>query len=1383
MFDDQGQILFSKVFSYEGDNVKEEVLTENAGEESYRKTYSYYADNLVKTEQEENGLNYEYFYKPNTDLLIAKFTKDQEGHVLIREFRFYDEDNLLVHEITDNGVSIEPNDIRNVTQRLQKYTERDAASGLPITITESYWDPISGVQKLLKRTKFTYINHKVSTEAVFDAQDVHRYTIETEYDHFGNVKRQTTPLGQENTYLYNDLCNLAQVKEVGSSSKIYEYDRANRQVSCLEVDTGKTVRNTYSAKSLILSETDERGNITVHSYDLLGNRRSTTFPKAIDENGLIYEPTMTFGYDVQGNLTSSTTPRNETTQTFYNALRKPIRIIQADGSEIRHFYDRNGALSKTMHPDETEEHYGYDLFQRMTSKIIYNSTHEVLSHESWSYDAFQLRSYTDPRGLVTKFSYDGAGRKISEEAEDRTIIYAYDSLGFLERTNNGAIISVQKHNAAGLIEEQWTEDASGRIENRMQFSYNSENQKIKAIRFTSQGEARDLFTYADGKLVSHTDPLRAVTKFIYDESFINRLGQNVLRKMTIDPLNNQTIETYDAGGRLVCKEKKDPQGLTVSKEERFYDRSGNCAKRLSYVYVEGAISKQIEVRWEYDAIGRVTKEMEAGKKTTLFYYDKRGFLSARILPSGVRISSVYDGIGRLLEEYSSDGTMNNQYIYANSPDPIQIIDHVQKTMIKRSYNRFGDLIKEVNMNDFQMRWQYDSIGRCISMILPDASSIDYAYLGAHLRAVQRKSTYGHLLYEHQYNQFDPNGHVAEEQLIFGLGSIVTTHDLLERPSNQCSSWLEHSIGYGPSGLVTATYNSLFGKKTYQHDALNQLIMEGEQTYCFDSLGNPAAYEINDLNQIVATQDCRLVHDENGNLYEKVYAHKHVRYSFDSCSRLSKITVPKQKKIIYSYDPLSRLSSKEIYQYSEDVWTQESKIFYLYNQEQEIGTLDENGKLIELKVLGLGIKGDIGAAIAIELGNQVYAPLHNFSGNVIALLSSDGQVAESYEIDAFGKETSSSTPLNPWRFCSKRSEEGFVFFGLRFYDPSLGRWLSPDPSGFSDGPNLYAYVQNSPLNRLDLFGLFSEDPFQMPEIQFNIPILSLANSQLLQCKVLEGGVYTDYIVSCGHWHQLSFTPHELESGSCNLLDHPELGGADGRISLVTYRHGINTTYSEFSDTCTSIVQRFPGTLFIGRYHGTEGLVKDSVNTAKEFCNIETVEICKTLQWELSCSQFVQKINPVVFNSSGEVQSGDLWMHLTHSRGGLIDFKALQNMPYEQKRILQYQLLLTAIAPAHLIPRNFGLEVMNIYSSQDFFTGPLGMPEVLAPLFGITGHLIAKYAFDRSDYNIKIVPCVSKWGERSFGVADHAILGGTYREVISNSIDSNKKIYGFYDGKTR
>ena len=1379
--DGQGRALFAKRLLYDGaGNVVEERLFGNLtgktpgpfslngqgvleGAESCCKRYAYHGgSHLLAREEEEGGLACDYEYLAGTDLLSAKLTSAQ-GRILKREFFFYDTDNLLREESVDDGSGRAPSDLSCVTERRIKRYTRDPTHGLPVAVAELYWDRGSQSERLLRRMENRYSPQRWLVEELhFDQENRHRFTLCTQYDAKGNITRKTTPDGLENLYTYDGGGRLTSSKEPGKPHKLFTYDGAGRPAGCTELFADgkkKSSLSRWDEKGRLLSECDCRENLTSQSYDAFGNCICTQFPDVVDEKGGRYTPTLHFSYDTQGNLTETATPGKESTKNFYTTLRKPWRIIQPDQTEVRHAYESNGNLVQTRYSDGTTVRFTYDPFQRMTSRRVFSAQEELLSSESWRYGAFQLLSHTDERGLETLYSYDGAGRKIVETSEGKTIRFFYDSLGFPERSSDGSRSHVEKHDLAGRVIEVWEEEEGGKIENRMCFFYDREGRKTRALRTTSQGEAVDLFSYdGEGRLVLHTDPNGAVTEFLYTES-VNLLGQKVLQKTAIDPLGNRTVEAFDAQERLVKREKRGPSDAVLAKEELFYDRSGNRAKRVTTRCVDTKQDASHCVVWKHDPCGRITAQIEAEEKRTLFFYDCRGRLKERRLPGGVSLFYSYDGADRLLRLSSSDGRVCDDYSYGFGPDPVSICDRVHGIEILRSYDRFGNPLSETHPAGVELKWRYDNLGRLIHFTLPDQSAIAYTYSGSHLYKVERLSPSNLPLYEHLYSRFDENGHVAKEELISSLGAVETGHDLLERPFTQESRYHSLFQRYGPSGLVIEKKNSLLKEEiSYAYDPLGQLIRAGDETYHFDSLGNPIEAEVNPLNQICAAAGMRLVYDGDGNPVRRSEPQGEIDYTYDPLGRLTSLTTA-DSRLLFAYDPLSRLFSKESYVLQNGAWRLQKKLFYLYDRNSEIGTCEENGAIYELKVLGLGVKGEIGAAVAIEAGCRLFAPLHDFNGTIISLLSESGGVAERYSIDPFGKEAQPSS-INPWRFCSKRHEEGLIFFGSRFYDPSLGRWLTPDPADFADGPNLYLFVANTPLNRLDLFGLFSEPHFDQ-QFRIEVPIANItlpSVTGLLNCKVFIGEVKLDSILIGLQRYQLHFSPEELKAGRVNLLDHfTEIVPKEGMvISLVTAQNGIRTKIKDFSQMSRSIMKKIPETpLFIGLHNPTEGLVRDLGRVSDEQRQIETRAVATKRQFLVALSEQLGKVNPQA-----------LWLHIDHSEAGALTHRAIEGMTEDQKTTLQSHLFTLAFGPALPISNEFVLDAVNIYSKKDHITKRFAAPFITDPL-----------------YHIEIVPCVSKWSKRNLFIADHAFMGKTYQKALGKNIKDLRSIYGFFNAADR
>ncbi|MBI5115278.1 RHS repeat-associated core domain-containing protein [Candidatus Poribacteria bacterium] len=91
-----------------------------------------------------------------------------------------------------------------------------------------------------------------------------------------------------------------------------------------------------------------------------------------------------------------------------------------------------------------------------------------------------------------------------------------------------------------------------------------------------------------------------------------------------------------------------------------------------------------------------------------------------------------------------------------------------------------------------------------------------------------------------------------------------------------------------------------------------------------------------------------------------------------------------------------------------------------------------------------------------------------------VLNSSGGIVKTYRYDAYGKILQETGPAIPGGFTYTgrefHSRSGLYYYRARFYDPSIGRFISQDPAGVAAGPNQYAYVSNTPVMAIDPLGL-------------------------------------------------------------------------------------------------------------------------------------------------------------------------------------------------------------------------------------------------------------------------------------------------------------------------
>lgn len=190
------------------------------------------------------------------------------------------------------------------------------------------------------------------------------------------------------------------------------------------------------------------------------------------------------------------------------------------------------------------------------------------------------------------------------------------------------------------------------------------------------------------------------------------------------------------------------------------------------------------------------------------------------------------------------------------------------------------------------------------------------------------------------------------------------------------------------------------------------------------------------------------------------------YEYDLRGNLRKVTLPSGDEIEYLVDGLDRRVAKK-----------KNGIFvkrWLYRDRLRIvAELDGGGNLSRFVY---GSRSNVPDYVV--RGTKTYRIISDYLGSPRVVVNvndaSDVPLAITYEPFGAVLNVTGDPSFLPIGFAGGHydPETGLVRFGARDYDPATGRWVSKDPIRFAGrSPNLYAYVDDDPVNNYDPDGTF------------------------------------------------------------------------------------------------------------------------------------------------------------------------------------------------------------------------------------------------------------------------------------------------------------------------
>ncbi len=403
-----------------------------------------------------------------------------------------------------------------------------------------------------------------------------------------------------------------------------------------------------------------------------------------------------------------------------------------------------------------------------------------------------------------------------------------------------------------------------------------------------------------------------------------------------------------------------------------------------------------------------------------FEYDAANRRTKMTYPNGVNTAYQYDNLNRLTNlaaTHTASGTQvtnfGYQYDAAGSRTQKSTLDFTEDYKYDPLYrltraDRTNPGVTPPN----QWTWNYDQVGnRTSAQKDSEATTSDY----------------------NEKNQL--TGSTG--------GGKMLWRGILDEPGNVNLTNAAASINGQPARMLAgnvfeAELNLPTGANTVTIQAQDGSGNVATKNYSINVTGAPATY----------------TYDANGNLATKVEGGDTWAYSFNALNQMTAVTKNAVTQATYSYDPLGRRLTK----LASGIATK-----WLYDGEDI--AQQTVGATIALFVHGPGIDEPLSQSTTVA---TEYLHADGLS-SITRHTTLTGAVAQTITYDVWGN-IQSGAPA-PYGFTGREGDASaqMHYYRARWYDSSIGRFLSEDPVSSIARPSLYPYVMDNPAGFVDPSG--------------------------------------------------------------------------------------------------------------------------------------------------------------------------------------------------------------------------------------------------------------------------------------------------------------------------